>query len=188
MKPAANRYVVCASNKGYPASLEIGKVYRVLPDADADRHGEMRVIDEEDDDYIYPRSFFETRQHPASLAMKKRTDRQPVAPSVLVVLRDGSCLWFPRAMVRAQSHRDPRAHRRQGVNVVVPAAGTGLPELTTRSEEGPEPIAQLVNAIDGLEGALLGVRSPKPHVDPQRLARICKAPHQATVAFWVRRA
>jgi hypothetical protein len=47
MKPAVNRYVVCASNKGYPASLEVGEVYRVLPDADANRHGEIRVIDEE---------------------------------------------------------------------------------------------------------------------------------------------
>jgi hypothetical protein len=54
-----NRYVVCASNEGYPASLEVGKVYRVLPDTDADKNGEIRVIDEEGEDYVYPRSIFE---------------------------------------------------------------------------------------------------------------------------------
>lgn len=54
-----NRYVICASNEGYPASLEVGKVYRVLPDADADQHEEVRVVDEEGEDYVYPRSFFE---------------------------------------------------------------------------------------------------------------------------------
>jgi hypothetical protein len=54
-----NKYVICASNEGYPASLEVGKVYCVLPDTDADQYGEIRVIDEGGEDYLYPRSFFE---------------------------------------------------------------------------------------------------------------------------------
>jgi hypothetical protein len=106
--------------------------------------------------------------------MKKRTDRQPVARSALVVLRDGSCLWFPRATVK-RSRTAIRVRTADGVDVVVPAAGTDC--LTyDASEKRPEPIAQLVNAIDGLRGAL-GARSPKPHVDPRRLERICKQHH-----------
>jgi predicted nucleotidyltransferase len=106
--------------------------------------------------------------------MKKRTDRQPVARSALVVLRDGSCLWFPRATVK-RSRTEIRMRTAGGVDVVVPAAGADC--LTYgASESRPEPIAQLVNAIDVLRGAL-GARSPKPHVDPRRLERICKKHH-----------
>jgi hypothetical protein len=108
-----------------------------------------------------------------SPAMKKRTDRQPAAPSVLVVLTNGSCLWFPRATVKRGRMRI--RVRTDGVDVVVPAPGTDC--LTyNASEDKAEPIAQLVHAINGLRGAL-GVRSPKPHVDPRRLARICKQHH-----------
>jgi uncharacterized protein len=106
--------------------------------------------------------------------MKKREDRQPVARSALVVLRDGSCLWLPRAKVK-RNRTEIRVRTADGVDVVVPAAGTDC--LTyDASETRPEPIAQLVNAIDVLRGAL-GARSPKPHVDPRRLERICKKHH-----------
>jgi hypothetical protein len=109
-----------------------------------------------------------------SPAIKKRTDRQPVARSALVVLRDGSCLWFPRAAVK-RSRSAIRVRTADGVDLVVPAAGTDC--LTyDASEDKAEPIAQLVHAINGLRGAL-SVRSPKPHVDPRRLARICKKHH-----------
>jgi len=36
----------CASNEGYPASLEEGKAYRVLPDGAAEAIGLLRVVDE----------------------------------------------------------------------------------------------------------------------------------------------
>jgi len=107
-------------------------------------------------------------------AVKKRTDRQPVVRSALVVLGDGSCLWFPRATVK-RSRTAIRVRTAAGVDVVVPAAGTDC--LTyDASDKRPEPIALLVNAIDGLRGAL-GARSPRPHVDPRRLARLCKKHH-----------
>jgi len=51
-------YAVCLSNKGYGASLEVGKLYRVLPDVHSKRRGFLRVIDEEGEDYLYPISFF----------------------------------------------------------------------------------------------------------------------------------
>ena len=40
------QFALCLDNEGYPASLEVGKVYRVIPDKDATTHGYIRVIDE----------------------------------------------------------------------------------------------------------------------------------------------
>jgi len=52
------RFVVCINNVDYPASLEIHKIYRVILDEDADREGDIRVIDESGEDYLYPSSYF----------------------------------------------------------------------------------------------------------------------------------
>jgi hypothetical protein len=46
------------ANKGYPASLEIRKVYRLLPDEQAATHRQVRVIDESGEDYLYPEQYF----------------------------------------------------------------------------------------------------------------------------------
>jgi hypothetical protein len=54
----AKRFAVCLRNKGYEVSLERRKIYQVLPDPDAAKHGQVRIIDESGDDYLYPRSFF----------------------------------------------------------------------------------------------------------------------------------
>lgn len=55
---AQAQFVVCINNEGYPASLELRKIYRVLPDEKAAKHSLMRVVDESVDDYLYPASFF----------------------------------------------------------------------------------------------------------------------------------
>jgi len=47
------RFVVCIKNKGYEASLELCKFYRLVPDQDAARRGYLRVIDESGEDYGY---------------------------------------------------------------------------------------------------------------------------------------
>jgi hypothetical protein len=52
------RFVVCINNEGYPASLELHKIYRVVPDEDAAVDGDIRVIDESGEDYLYPASYF----------------------------------------------------------------------------------------------------------------------------------
>ncbi len=46
-------YVVCIDNSDYPASLEQHKIYRVLPDEEAAVDGDIRVIDESGEDYLY---------------------------------------------------------------------------------------------------------------------------------------
>jgi hypothetical protein len=47
------RFALCIDNSDYPASLERHKVYRVLPDHEAEEDGDLRVIDESGDDYLY---------------------------------------------------------------------------------------------------------------------------------------
>ena len=51
-------FVVCINNDGYPASLELYKIYRVLPDDVAFQGGDLRVVDESGEDYLYPASYF----------------------------------------------------------------------------------------------------------------------------------
>ena len=57
-KNSAVRFAVCINNKGYEASLELGKFYRVLRDEKAEGHGYLRVVDESGDDYGYAASRF----------------------------------------------------------------------------------------------------------------------------------
>src|SRR3954466_16283692 len=51
-------FAVCIDNSEYPASLELHKIYRVLPDEDAEEDGDLRVIDESGDLYLYPADYF----------------------------------------------------------------------------------------------------------------------------------
>lgn len=49
---------VCVRNEGYAVSLERRKIYEILRDSDAERHGQVRVIDESGEDYLYPTEYF----------------------------------------------------------------------------------------------------------------------------------
>jgi len=57
-KRAAARFGLCIRNTGYPASLELRKVYRLLSDELAAKHRQVRVIDESGEDYLYPEAYF----------------------------------------------------------------------------------------------------------------------------------
>lgn len=55
------RFVICINNESNPASLTLGRVYRILPDASAETHSMVRVVDEdksEPDGYLYPAFLF----------------------------------------------------------------------------------------------------------------------------------
>lgn len=56
---AKHKFVVCMSNEGYEVSLEPRKLYESVPDRRAEKLGQIRVIDESGEDYLYPGSFFE---------------------------------------------------------------------------------------------------------------------------------
>jgi hypothetical protein len=51
-------FVICIGNRGYAASLELRKVYQVLPDEVGMKHRQIRVIDESGEDYLYPEEYF----------------------------------------------------------------------------------------------------------------------------------
>jgi hypothetical protein len=61
-------HVVCVTNTGYAAALEKRKIYAAIADAEADKVGMVRIIDESGDDYLYPRDFFSEIQLSPSLA------------------------------------------------------------------------------------------------------------------------
>jgi hypothetical protein len=65
-KTAASRcFAVCVNNRGYEASLERHKIYVVVPDVSAERHGDIRVIDESREDYLFPADRFVRIEVPA---------------------------------------------------------------------------------------------------------------------------
>lgn len=51
-------YVVCIENSGYPASLDLRKIYVRLSDPKAEADGFWRVVDESGEDYLFPARFF----------------------------------------------------------------------------------------------------------------------------------
>jgi hypothetical protein len=57
-KNSTPQFAICVNNTEYPASLELHKVYRVLPDEGAEQDGDLRVIDESGEDYLYPSDYF----------------------------------------------------------------------------------------------------------------------------------
>lgn len=52
------KFVICVNNQDYAASLEVRKIYPVLPDEQANKHNYIRVIDESGEDYLYPAAYF----------------------------------------------------------------------------------------------------------------------------------
>lgn len=57
-KPKNVDYVVCINNDGYEVSLEPRKLYDVISDPEAQKHNQLRIVDESGDDYLYPAQLF----------------------------------------------------------------------------------------------------------------------------------
>jgi len=52
------RFAICVDNSEYPVSLDLHKLFRVIPDEDAKKDGDLRIIDESGEDYLYPAEYF----------------------------------------------------------------------------------------------------------------------------------
>lgn len=65
---SVKQFAICINNSEYPASLDMYKVYRVLPDKDAEKRGDIRVIDESGEDYLFPTDYFVLIQPPLPIA------------------------------------------------------------------------------------------------------------------------
>ena len=53
-----HKFAICINNEDYEVSLELRKLYETVPDPDAEKHHQIRVIDESGEDYLYPGEFF----------------------------------------------------------------------------------------------------------------------------------
>lgn len=67
MEERETSYVVCLENSGYPAALELRKIYLRLADPRAEEDGLIRVVDESGEDYLYPSRFFADIAVPAAI-------------------------------------------------------------------------------------------------------------------------
>lgn len=63
----SSHFAVCLNNQGYKASLEVGKLYQVIPDKDAEAHGLIRVIDESGEDYAFAAKRFHSLEVPPAV-------------------------------------------------------------------------------------------------------------------------
>ena len=67
MANTRRQFAVCIRNDGYEVSLELRKIYEVLPDPVGARHRQIRVIDESGEDYLFPASWFASIELPAPI-------------------------------------------------------------------------------------------------------------------------
>jgi len=70
MKRLTKQFALCLENAGNEASLILGKIYRVVPDARAAKDGLVRIIDESGDDYLFAKDQFAFLELPQ--AVRKR--------------------------------------------------------------------------------------------------------------------
>jgi hypothetical protein len=55
--PSPTQFAICLKNKGSD-DLIVRKIYLVLPDETARKKGFLRIVDESNEDYLYPANFF----------------------------------------------------------------------------------------------------------------------------------
>jgi len=65
-------FAICLNNEGYEASLELRKIYQVLPPEANDPRGYIRIVDESGEDYLYNAKAFEAVQLPPRTERKVR--------------------------------------------------------------------------------------------------------------------
>ena len=61
-------FVICVRNEGFEASLDVRKLYRSLPDEEAETRSLIRIVDETGEDYLYPVELFAAVDGPAGAA------------------------------------------------------------------------------------------------------------------------
>jgi hypothetical protein len=72
-KAPSGKFAICVNNTDYPVSLELHKLYRLVPDEEAERDGDLRVIDESGEDYLYPADYFLAVEFPQTIQRTLQT-------------------------------------------------------------------------------------------------------------------
>ncbi len=70
MKRQVKQLALCLENAGNEASLILGKVYRILPDARAAKDDLVRIIDESGEDYLFDKRQFAFVDFPQAVRKK----------------------------------------------------------------------------------------------------------------------
>jgi hypothetical protein len=70
MKAPEKAFALCIDNTDYRASLILGKVYRILPDAAAAKDDLVRIVDESGEDYLYHKGHFVFVDFPSGVKKK----------------------------------------------------------------------------------------------------------------------
>jgi len=70
MKAPEKAFALCIDNTDYRASLILGKVYRILPDAAAAKDDLVRIVDESGADYLYHKGHFVFVDFPSGVKKK----------------------------------------------------------------------------------------------------------------------
>jgi len=70
MRRVTKQFALCLNNSGNEASLVLGKVYRIIPDARAAKDDLVRIIDECGEDYLFSRSQFAFVEFPQAVRKK----------------------------------------------------------------------------------------------------------------------
>lgn len=76
----AGSFALCVEDGGME-DLEVRKIYQVLPDREANREGYVRVVDESDEDYLYPSALFVPVKLPAAVVRRLRTRTDAKTPT-----------------------------------------------------------------------------------------------------------
>jgi len=61
------QFAVCVDTDGYEASLERNKIYVVVSDKDAESEGDLRIVDESGEDYLFSAGRFVAIDVPAAV-------------------------------------------------------------------------------------------------------------------------
>ncbi len=100
------QFVICIDNSNYPASLELHKIYTVLPDEKAAEDDFIRVVDESGEDYLYSAKRFVSVELPAQV-------KQSIIRKVRETTRLANTTLQPssRAQRRSKPQKTSRAAR-----------------------------------------------------------------------------
>mgnify|MGYP001170185150 FL=1 len=70
MRPPTKPFALCLDNADNEASLIVGKVYRIVPDARAAKDDLVRIIDESGEDYLFDKAQFAFVDFPQAVRRK----------------------------------------------------------------------------------------------------------------------
>lgn len=88
----SEQFAVCVRNDGDEVSLERRKIYQMLPDPEAEKHGDIRIVDGSGEDYLYSKSFFAPIELP-----------QPLRRAVLAAAYQAALAAFRHAILPCRS-------------------------------------------------------------------------------------